>query len=309
MRTHSADQEDISRATLMDTEASMPTYMAFKAQSFGASIPISSEFEEHGVLARATDKTTRTHNEITHTGTLVEQNTGERHKAVVYIGRSSEIISSTRTMRAVRAANDEQAPKAVMIGFAKDADASQTSKRYGNVETIFVQAHRDFQLEHLKDEKRDSAFVIVSEPEITLARTGNPDEVTLEVTGITSYDPKHGITEPPSTRQVMAIMTDTAYDEKRFLPSRYNIIPVKRNRRTLKNLYAAFKKTLDEQSWKRMQTCTTLPFKLPPTEAEADAIETKGEPRPATKIAVKVVDQIGTEHMLVIHDPRDGEWY
>lgn len=249
------------------------------------------------------------HSDITHTGTLVEQNTGERHKAVFYIGRSSEIISSTRTMRAVRAANDEQAPKAVMIGFAKDADASQTSKRYGNVETIFVQAHRDFQLEHLKEEKRDSAFVIVSEPEITLARTGNPDEVTLEVTGITAYDPKHGITEPPSTRQVMAIMTDTAYDEKRFLPSRYNIIPVKRNRRTLKNLYAAFKKTLEEQSWKRMQTCTTLPFKLPPTEAEADAIEAKGEPRPATKIAVKVVDQIGTEHMLVIHDPRDGEWY
>ena len=253
-----------------------------------------------------------TNTDITHTGVIIDGKSGKRSKAVFYIGRSSEIIAKTRTTFALRAAGEENAETVVMVGFGFDPDNAESAIRTNADKRVLrVQAHRDFQLEGLKDKKRDTAFTIISEPEVTIVSTGNPedpDEVTLEVTGISSYDPGKGTAEP-SIRKIMAIMVDTGYDGMRFLPSRYNVIPVNRNRRALKSLHAAFRGTIDDQSWKRMQTYVTLPFRLPPTEAAADAIEDQGETRPATRIAVKAIDQTGIEHMLVIDNPRNGEWH
>ena len=70
--------------------------------------------------------------------------------------------------------------------------------------------------------------------------------------------------------------------------------PVKRNQRTLRNLQSAFRGRIDAQRWAQMQSATTVPFDLP---------------EPGIKIAVKVIDQTGTEHMAVLDDPRDPQWY
>lgn len=67
-----------------------------------------------------------------------------------------------------------------------------------------------------------------------------------------------------------------------------------KNSRAYRNLQAAFKGAIAAETWQRMQTTETAPFLLP----EQDA-----------KIAVKVIDQTGTEHMTIIHDPRDNKWY
>ena len=92
----------------------------------------------------------------------------------------------------------------------------------------------------------------------------------------------------------MALMVDTAYDGERFLPTRYNILPCKRNRKTLKDLYAAFKGRIRDANWRQMQTLTTMPFRF---TADPDT----GQTMP---IAVKVIDQTGTEHKLVIERPE-----
>ena len=78
-----------------------------------------------------------------------------------------------------------------------------------------------------------------------------------------------------------------------------NVVRNKRNQKTLRDLEKALtkggSKALDPDKWQAMQSRTTVPFDLPPA----------GQ---GSKIAVKVVDQVGTEHMLVL-DPRDERYY
>ena len=72
-------------------------------------------------------------------------------------------------------------------------------------------------------------------------------------------------------------------------PELINARKVGRNQRTLKNLRAAFNREIDPEKWEQMLTTKTIPFELPET---------------GVKIAVKVIDQTGMEHMTVIDDPR-----
>ena len=53
---------------------------------------------------------------------------------------------------------------------------------------------------------------------------------------------------------------------------------------------AAFNREIDPGKWEQMLTATTIPFELS---------------EPGVKIAVKVIDQTGMEHMTVIDNPRD----
>ena len=53
---------------------------------------------------------------------------------------------------------------------------------------------------------------------------------------------------------------------------------------TLNDIYQKFR-----EKWEQMLSTTTIPFELPESRV---------------KIAVKVIDQTGMEHMTVIDDPR-----
>ena len=71
-------------------------------------------------------------------------------------------------------------------------------------------------------------------------------------------------------------------------------MPCKRNRKTLKDLYAVFRGRISEADWRQMQTLTTVPFRFAIDPAT-------GQTMP---VAVKVIDQTGTEHRLVIEHPE-----
>ena len=64
---------------------------------------------------------------------------------------------------------------------------------------------------------------------------------------------------------------------------------VKRDQRTIRNFCAALRREIDDEKWERMLSTTTIPLELPP---------------PEVKIAVKVIDQTGMEHMTIVDDPR-----
>ena len=151
-----------------------------------------------------------------------------------------------------------------------------------------VQTNRDLQLPWLKEEKSDSAFTIISEPEVRIHQLDD-GRVQLEVVGINCFNPKLGVVESGDARQIMGIMVDTEYDTESFRARLINVREVRRNQRTLKNLQAAFKNEIDGEKWAQMLTTKTIPFELP---------------TPGVKIAVKVIDQTGMEHMTVIDDPR-----
>ena len=227
--------------------------------------------------------------DVTHTGTLVDPN-GERQPAYFYIGREDEVISSVQTRNAAFAVanTDPTCRHVVMVGFGRDGDVHSVGKYRPNMTILQVATNRDLQLPWLKEDKTDSAFTIISEPDVRLHE--QPDgKIRLEVVGLNAFNPKTGVVEPPSARQVMGIMVDTEYDTQSFRARLMNVQQVKRNQRTIRNLRAALRREIDDEKWEQMLSTTTVPFELPP---------------PGVKIAVKVIDQTGMEHMTVIDDAR-----
>ena len=233
--------------------------------------------------------------DITHTGDIIGSD-GQRHTAAFYIGRADEIIAPNRVDRAAQdALLVKNCRYLVIIGFAQDADAISAGRPWEQRLTLlYVNAHRDLQLPDLADQRRNNAFTIISEPEVKIARTERPDEYQLTVTGICAFNSTEGYTTGHGQSEIMALMVDTAYDGERFLPTRYNVLPCKRNRKTLKDLYAAFKGRISDANWRQMQTLTTVPFRF-------TADPETGHTMP---VAVKVIDQTGTEHKLVIERPE-----
>ena len=227
--------------------------------------------------------------DVTHTGILVGPD-GTRHPAYFYIGREDEVISAVQTRNAAFAvANaDPKCKHVVMVGFGRDGDAHSVGRYRPNMTILQVAANRDLQLPWLQEDKTDSAFTIISEPEVRLHRQPN-GQVRLAVVGLNSFNPSLGVVEAPHARQVMGIMVDTEYDTESFRARLINVKQVKRNQRTLKNLRAAFDQEIGAEKWEQMLSTATIPFDLP---------------EEGVKIAVKVIDQTGMEHMTAIDDPR-----
>ena len=70
-------------------------------------------------------------------------------------------------------------------------------------------------------------------------------------------------------------------------------MPCKRNRKTLNDLHAVFRRITDADR-KQIQTLTTVPFRL----------TTDPETGYTMPIAIKVIDQTGTGRNLVIQHPE-----
>ena len=227
--------------------------------------------------------------DVTHTGILIGPDE-DRHPAYFYIGREDEVISAVQTRNAATAvANvDPSCRHLVMVGFGRDGDAHSVGRYRPGMTILQVQTNRDLQLPWLKEDKTDSAFTIISEPEVRLHQLEG-GRVQLEVVGLNCFNPKLGVVEIGDARQIMGIMVDTEYDTESFRARLINVRQVGRNQRTLKNLRAAFNREIDPEKWEQMLTTKTIPFDLP---------------EEGIKIAVKVIDQTGMEHMTVIDNPR-----
>ena len=162
------------------------------------------------------------------------------------------MISAVQTRNAATAiANVDPACRhLVMVGFGRDGDAHSVGRYRPGMTILQVQTNRDLQLPWLKEDKTDSAFTIISEPEIRLYRLDD-ERVQLEVVGLNCFNPKLGVVEVGDARQIMGIMVDTEYDTESFRARLINVRQVGRNQRTLKNLRAAFNREIDPEKWSR----------------------------------------------------------
>ena len=88
----------------------------------------------------------------------------------------------------------------------------------------------------------------------------------------------------------VADLANAEYDTDSFRARLINVRQVGRNQRMLRNLRAAFNREVDPEKWEQMLTNKTIPFELP---------------EPGVKIAIKVIDHTGMEHMTVIDYPRE----
>ena len=131
--------------------------------------------------------------DVTHSGTLLAPD-GDRYSAYFYIGREDEVISAVQTRNAATAiANVDPACRhLVMVGFGRDGNAHSVGRYRPGMTILQVQTNRDLQLPWLKEDKTDSAFTIISEPEVRLHQSDN-GRVQLEVVGLNCFNPKLGV--------------------------------------------------------------------------------------------------------------------
>lgn len=225
--------------------------------------------------------------DATHIGRIAE-GAGEARDAVFYICQEDEVAGPFQTRNLAVVARNRSASYACVIGFGHEGDSETIARQQGNITLLKVVANRDLMIPGLEHKSNDNAFVVISEPDLEFH--DEPDgQVSIEVQGLTAYNPATGQVEPAGDRKIAGILTDTDYDQESFRVCLMNLPQTGQvAERRLKQIRDAFRREIDDAKWKRMRSSRTLPF---------------GSPGPGGKIAVKVIDHTGVEHMKVLDAP------
>ena len=222
--------------------------------------------------------------DVTHTGRLTDAG-GAIHDAVFYVCREDEVAGPFQTRNLAVAARNRRTPFACIVGFGHEGDTGSMERHQGNVTILQVMANRDLMIPGLEHLASDNAFVVISEPDLAIHQ--EPEgKVSVEVRGLTTYNPATGQVEPTGDRRISGIMIDTDYDQESFRVCLLNLPDQgERSERRLRQVRQAFRREIDEAKWQRMRSNRTLAFNPPPRGG---------------KVAVKVIDQTGVEHMKVL---------
>lgn len=222
--------------------------------------------------------------DATHTGQIQEPDTKDWKPAVFYFCQEDQfatpIVGNALTQTAV--ANG--CAYAVVAGFGHEGDIQSSMRRQGRVNLIYADASRDLTQTEVANKKSDQAFVVISQPTYTVHHEDS-SQFSIEVKGLTVYNPKSGQVEQANDRKIAAILTDTNYDLQSFKAALFNLPNAKDQ--NLKQLQDAFRREISPEKWQRMRSARTLPFSWP----------TGG------KVALKVVDHTGVEHLTVLDQP------
>ncbi len=169
------------------------------------------------------------------------------------IDRAAEIVAKMPSIQML-----------IIIAFAYEADANpETPESRGRFKIVKAQAHRDLQIENLKDNAMDHAFIQVAEPDVRIEPVkGRPDEFTVEILGYDTYDPVQGNLRSGKPEDVDCWMIDTNYNDREFFAHRIHF-PNKKDDNQLKRLQRALATQIDPKLWKSMLSLKSAPFLRP----------------------------------------------
>ncbi len=232
--------------------------------------------------------------EITHTAEMINGNEPPQ-PAALYIGTEDETVSKNRVINASRLLNEKAdiAKRLIIVGFANDPEATIVEKLYPDITIDVVNVHKDLQLGNLKDTENDRPFTIIAVPEVRLVKCPN-EQIAVRILGINTFDGRNATSH--GENGWLSMMIDTDYDQTKFNCNLMNINRGKINQaksRLVRALRAAIGPNLDPEKFEQMQTNESLPF----------------TPGNNGAIALKVIDRIGTEHMLVIQQDEYESYY
>ena len=210
---------------------------------------------------------------------------GNESDAVFYLCPEDETAGTLRTRNLAVAARNRMVPYACIISFGHEGETGAIESHQGTVRVLRLQAKHDLMVPGLEHNEDDRAFVVISEPDLTVLPE-KEGKIGVEVQGLTVYNPATGQVEPGGDRQIAAILTDTNYDQESFKVRLINL-PIT-EAKYLKQIRDAFKKEIDDDKWSIVISNRTLPF---------------AKPEPGGKVAVKVVDYTGMEHLKVLDTP------
>ena len=166
-----------------------------------------------------------------------------------------------------------------VIGFAFEALSGEED--FGKLRALRVNMNRDLQIGGLTDSNADHAFVMIGQPEVSIAHHDDGHS-SVKLLGYDTYDPRTGNVNSGGPEDVACWMIDTDYDRTSFFARRLHF-PGAANDRQVKKLKREIGPVLDEIAWDAAFSTESAPFNAPSTGV----------------IAVKIVTTTGADMVAV----------
>jgi adenine-specific DNA-methyltransferase len=205
---------------------------------------------------------------------------GDPRKFAVSFGPRHGPVSTTQVLGAIKEARNYDV--IVFAGFACDPEARKMiDQPMHNTELVFAHASPDILVgDLLKKRKTDQLFTVFGAPDVAVHTENGGSMVSVELRGVDLYDPTTGSTEVVKGDEAAAIFVDHDYDGKSFCVSQALFPGGGAN--AWEKLQKALKGSIDEEKFAQLRTTRSLPFK------------------PGARVAVKVIDDRGTEVIKVV---------
>lgn len=204
---------------------------------------------------------------------------GEKERrAAILIGPEYGTLHRTDLMAAAREATEARFDILIACAFGFDAHASEVTK-LGPLPIIKAKMNPDLHMaEELRRDKNANLFMVIGEPDITIAEKG--EELSVTIRGMDVFVPATGEIRHGDTKDIAAWFIDTDYDEESFFVRDAYFLGAGDPYSSLK---AALRAEINEDAWSTLYRDTSRPFARPSSG----------------RIAVKVINHYGDEVMKV----------
>ena len=175
-----------------------------------------------------------------------------------------------------------------IIAFAFEPDVrSNMSEKRGKLIIHRVQANQDLLVGNLKDDNKDTAFVVIGEPDVDILDVSkDKNKIKVKVSGYDTYDPKTRQIQRGTSKEIICWMIDTEYDGKSFFARKIHF-PECGSDKQIKQFQKSLEHRIDGDLWKSMLSYESVPFPRPKTERIAVRIITETHTEMTIEIRVK----------------------
>ena len=177
---------------------------------------------------------------LSHTGTLVDRQSGRKKPAVIGIWPEDAKVDVTTIHRNVQEAMKRSAKEVLIAVGAEFADGTEPGKKGHRwaAEVMRVKAGPELHLTGVNDKAKTSPMVLVAEPAIQIDATED-GQLTCTVRGWNEFNPVTGAAHWSKKEDVQMWMLDTDYDSTQFCARRIHLLRRlrrKENRKVLDGL-------------------------------------------------------------------------
>ena len=177
---------------------------------------------------------------LSHTGTLVDRQSGRKKAAVIGIWPEDAKVDVTAIHRNVQEVMKRSAKEVLIAVGAEFADGTEPGKKGHRwaAEVMRVKAGPELHLTGVKDKAKTSPMVLVAEPAIQFD-TAEDGQLTCTVCGWNEFNPVTGAAHWRKQEDVQMWMLDTDYDGTQFCARRIHLprrLRKKENRKVLDGL-------------------------------------------------------------------------
>ena len=201
---------------------------------------------------------------LSHTGTLVDRQSGQKIAAVIAIWPEDAKVDVTAIQRSVQEVMKRALKEVLIIVGAEFADGTEPGKtghRWA-VEVTRVKAGPELHLTGVKDKAKTSPMVLVAEPAIKIETTED-GQLTCTIHGWNEFNPVTGAAHWRKQEDVQMWMLDTDYDGTQFCARRIHLPRNLRKTENRKVLDGLLGRSRNQEALNAAFGWTSHPFAVP----------------------------------------------